>query len=313
MAKRVGFIGLGTMGRPMSTNVLKKGFPLIVYDIVPAAVEQLRELGAEAAASPRALAEQSDFVITSLPNSPDVESVYLGDDGVLAGARPGTILIEMSTIDPLVSRRLAGQAAEKGIRMLDCPVAKTSDAAVTGTLTIMVGGERATMDEALPVLQTMGTDIFYCGPIGSGHAMKLVNNLISTNLMALNAEALVLGAKCGLTVETMLEVMSSTAATNGQLVRTMRNRVLAGDENPGFMARLAHKDLGLIIQLGYQLGVSLPITALIREQFSEVVAEGLGNKDLSTVLKIKEHQAKVRVRLAEAGGITPLEEGAPQR
>src|SRR5581483_1780420 len=210
-------------------------------------------------------------------------------------------------------RRPAGQAAEKGIRMLDCPVAKTSDAAVTGTLTIMVGGERATMDEALPVLQTMGTDIFYCGPIGSGHAMKLVNNLISTNLMALNAEALVLGAKCGLTVETMLEVMSSTAATNGQLVRTMRNRVLAGDENPGFMARLAHKDLGLIIQLGYQLGVSLPITALIREQFSEVVAEGLGNKDLSTVLKIKEHQAKVRVRLAEAGGITPLEEGAPQR
>jgi 4-hydroxybutyrate dehydrogenase/sulfolactaldehyde 3-reductase len=171
----------------------------------------------------------------------------------------------------------------------------------------MVGGERATMDEALPVLQAMGSEIFHCGPGGNGHAMKLVNNLISTTLMALNSEALVLGAKCGLSVETMLEVMSATAATNGQLMTTMKARVLSGEERPGFMIRLGHKDLGLILQLGYQLGVALPITAVAREQFSEASSQGLGSSDLSTVLKVKERQAGVRVRLQDAGGVQPLE------
>jgi 4-hydroxybutyrate dehydrogenase/sulfolactaldehyde 3-reductase len=310
--QRVGFIGLGTMGFPMSSNILKRGFPLTVYDVVPTAVERSVALGAQRADSPRALAARSDVIVTSLPNSPDVEAVYLGDQGVLAGAQPATILVEMSTIDPLVSRRLAAAAAERGVRMLDAPVAKTSAAAVTGTLTIMVGGDRDAMQEALPVLQAMGTDIFYCGSTGSGHAMKLVNNLISTNLMVLNSEALVLGAKCGLTVETMLEVMGSTAASNGQLVGTMRNRVLGGDEQPGFMVRLAYKDLGLILQLGNQLGISLPLTALCREAYSEAQAAGLGSNDLSTVLKVKERQAGVQVRLADAGGITDTSPGTPR-
>ena len=308
MVQRVGFVGLGTMGGPMSTNVLKKGFPLTVFDVVPAAVERLAQLGAEPAGLPRQLAASSDVIVTSLPSSPDVEAVYLGQDGLLAGAEPGTILVEMSTIDPLVSRRLAALAAERGLRMLDAPVAKTSAAAVSGTLTIMVGGDRDTMNEALPVLQSMGTDIYYCGPIGSGHAMKLVNNLVSTSLIALNAEALVLGAKCGLTVETMLEVMGSTAATNGQLVNTMRNKVLAGDDVPGFMVKLAHKDLGLILQLGFQLGVSLPITAQAREQYSQASAEGLGADDLTTLLKVKERQASIQVRLAGAGGVSSTAE-----
>jgi 3-hydroxyisobutyrate dehydrogenase-like beta-hydroxyacid dehydrogenase len=291
----------------MSSNILKKGFPLTVFDVVPAAVERLTAQGASAAATPREVAAASDVVVTSLPNSPDVEAVYQGPNGVLAGARAGTITIEMSTIDPLVSRRLAAQAAEQGVRVLDAPVAKTSAAAITGTLTIMVGGDQAAMQEAMPVLQAMGTDIFYCGPSGSGHAMKLVNNLISTSLMTLNSEALVLGGKLGLSVETMLEVMSSTAATNGQLVGTMRNRVLGGDDEPGFMVRLAYKDLGLILQLGYQLGISLPLTAVSREQFNEANAIGLGSNDLSTVLKVKERQAGVQVRLAEAGGVTRIE------
>jgi 3-hydroxyisobutyrate dehydrogenase-like beta-hydroxyacid dehydrogenase len=295
------------MGGPMSANILKKGFQLTVFDVVHAAVDKLATLGAEPAGRPRDVAAASDVVVSSLPNSPDVEAVYLGEDGVLAGAAAGTILVEMSTIDPLVSRRLAERAAERGIRMLDAPVAKTSAAAVTGTLTIMVGGDRATMDEAMPVLQAMGTDIFYCGEIGSGHAMKLVNNLVSTNLMAINSEALVLGGKLGLSVETMLEVMGSTAATNGQLVNTMRNKVLAGDDKPGFMVRLAHKDLGLILQTGYQLDVSLPVTALVREQYSQANAEGMGADDLSNLLKVKERQAKIQVRLRDAGGVTPLD------
>jgi 3-hydroxyisobutyrate dehydrogenase-like beta-hydroxyacid dehydrogenase len=303
MAQQVGFIGLGTMGRPMSTNVLKKGYPLTVFDVVPSAVEWLRELGAEAAGSPRELAERSGVVITSLPNAPDVEHVYLDADGLLAGAKAGSILIEMSTIDPLTSRKLSAACKAKGVRMLDAPVAKTSDAAISGTLTIMAGGDEATYNEALPILQTMGTDIFYCGAEGTGHAMKLVNNLVSATLTMVNSEALVLGAKCGLTVETMLEVMRSSAANNGVLMNTMPRRVLGGDDTPGFMLKLGHKDLGLILQLGYLLGVSLPVTAVAREQLSQGAAEGLGDKDMSTFLKVKERQAGIRVRLKAAGGV----------
>ncbi|HEY7205306.1 MAG TPA: NAD(P)-binding domain-containing protein [Methylomirabilota bacterium] len=295
---RVGFIGLGLMGGPMAGNVLKKGFPLTVCDVVPERVDALVARGATAAATPRDVAAASDVVLTILPASADVEAVVLGPAGVAEGARPGLALVEMSTIDPHVTKRVAAALAARGLRMLDAPVGRPSTFAESAELAFMVGGDAALLEEVRPVLLAMGNTIFHCGGTGMGATMKAVNNLLSITTLAVTGEALVLGAKAGLTADVMLEVFRRTAASNAHLHMTYPDKALKGDFSPMFMVDLAHKDLSVGLALGAAQQVPLPLGALAREMFTTARARGRGRLDWTAVITVLEDEAGVKVRRA---------------
>ena len=295
----VGFIGLGTMGGPMARNVMQKGHRLTVHDVAPKAVAALVEAGARAAPSPREVAAASEVVITMLPDAPDVERAALGPDGILAGLRPGSVYIDMSTIDPATSRRVGKEVRAKGSDMVDSPVGKTAEHAVSGTLTLMVGGEARTVARVRPILDCMGTDFFHCGELGAGHAMKCVNNLLATTLVAANAEALVAGLKAGLTLEVMTSVMQKTMAWNNQLAIAYPARPLIGDFEPGFMLRLAHKDCRLALAMNREMGLAAPVGAATLAACQEGLDAGYGGKDVGVMLKLREDAAGVRVRRAK--------------
>ncbi|MEP7206295.1 MAG: NAD(P)-dependent oxidoreductase [Casimicrobiaceae bacterium] len=293
----VGFIGLGTMGAPMVRNILAKGHEVMVCDVVPAAVAGLTAAGAKAAATPRAVAEQVDFVITMLPDSPDVERVALGPDGVVAGLRSGSVYIDMSTIDPATTRRIGAAVAEKGAAMIDSPVGKTADAAVAGTLTLMVGGPAEIVARCRPLLDCMGTDFFHCGELGAGQTMKLLNNLLAQAVGTASTEALVAGTKAGLTLDTMLSVLRTTMAWNNQLAISMPKRSLLGNFTPGFMMKLAHKDCRLALQMVDGLGVTAPVGHATLAALADGLAAGLQDHDVGAMLKLREEAAGVQVRL----------------
>lgn len=293
-----GFIGLGTMGAPMARNLLKKGHALVVYDVNAAAVASLVQAGAQQAATPRDVAERSDFVITMLPDAPDVERVAGGPDGVLAGLAPGKVWIDMSTIDPATTRRVGEQVRARGAQMIDSPVGKTADAAVAGTLTLMVGGDAELVARCRPLLDAMGTDFFHCGELGAGQTMKLINNLLAQALGSANAEALVTGVKAGLTVETMVSVLRTTMAWNNQLAIAMHKKPLVGNFAPGFMLKLAHKDCRLALQMAESLGVKTPVGRATLASLEEGLKGGLQDMDVGAMLKLREEQAGVTVRLA---------------
>ena len=293
----VGFIGLGTMGAPMARNILGKGNEVVVCDVVPAAVAALTAAGATAAATPREVAERSEMVITMLPDSPDVERVALGPDGVLAGLRRGAVYIDMSTIDPETTRRIGKLVAEKGASMIDSPVGKTADAAVAGTLTLMVGGPAEVVARCRPLLDCMGTDFFHCGELGAGQTMKLLNNLLAQALGAASTETLVAGVKAGLTIQTMMSVLRTTMAWNNQLAISMPKRSLIGDFKPGFMMKLAHKDCRLALQMIEDLGVDAPVGRATLASLDEGLKHGLQDHDVGAMLKMREEAAGVTVRL----------------
>jgi len=293
----IGFIGLGTMGAPMAKNVLKRGHRLTVHDVNPKAVAALVEAGAVAAATPKAVAEAAEIVITMLPDAPDVERVAHGPDGILAGLRPGSVLLEMSTIDPGTSRALAREVRSRGSDLVDSPVGKTAEHAVSGTLTLMVGGDPATIARVRPVLDCLGTDFFHCGEVGAGHAMKCVNNLLATTLVAANAEALVAGLKAGLTLDTMTAVMQKTMAWNNQLAIAYPLRPLVGDFDPGFMLRLAHKDCRLALAMIRSMGLAAPVGEAALAACQEGLDAGYGANDVGVLLKLREDKAGVQVRL----------------
>ncbi|HEX8012733.1 MAG TPA: NAD(P)-dependent oxidoreductase [Casimicrobiaceae bacterium] len=293
----VGFIGLGTMGAPMARNILNQGHRLIVTDVQPAAVAALTAVGATAAAAPKDLAAASEIVITMLPDAPDVERVALGPDGIVAGIKPGSIYIDMSTIDPETTRRIGAAVAARGATMIDCPVGKTADAAVAGTLTLMVGGPAGIVARCRPVLDCMGTDLFHCGELGAGQTMKLINNLLATAVSEASIEALVAGVKSGLTLETMLCVLRTTMAWNNALAIALPKRPLAGDFNPGFMMKLAHKDCRLALQMVDALGVAAPVGHAALASLEEGLKRGLQDHDVGALLKLREDAAGVEIRL----------------
>jgi 4-hydroxybutyrate dehydrogenase/sulfolactaldehyde 3-reductase len=295
---RVGFIGLGTMGAPMARNVMAKGHALVVCDAMPAAVERLVASGATSARTPREVAQQSDVVITMLPDAPDVEAVALGPDGVLAGLGAESVYIDMSTIDPATTQRIGDAVAATGASMIDSPVGKTVDAAVAGTLTLMVGGATDVVERCRPVLTCVGSEIFHCGALGAGQTMKLLNNLLAQTLGAANTEALVTGVKAGLTVETMLSVLRTTMAWNNQLAIAMPKKSLSGDFKPGFMLKLAHKDCRLAVQMAEALGVETPIGRATVAHLDDGLRAGLHNLDVGAMLRLREEHAGVTVRLA---------------
>jgi 3-hydroxyisobutyrate dehydrogenase-like beta-hydroxyacid dehydrogenase len=293
----VGFIGLGTMGAPMARNILDKGHRLIVADVQPASVAALTAAGAKAAAKPRDVAAGSEIIITMLPDAPDVERVALGADGIVAGIKPGAVYVDMSTIDPATTRKVGAAIAAKGAAMIDSPVGKTADAAVAGTLTLMVGGPPEVVARCRPVLDCMGTDFFHCGELGAGQTMKLLNNLLATAVSEASIEALVAGVKSGLTLETMMSVLRTTMAWNNALAIALPKRPLAGDFTPGFMMKLAHKDCRLALAMVEALGVSAPVGHAALASLSEALERGLQDHDVGALLKLREEAAGVEVRL----------------
>ena len=295
----VGFIGLGTMGAPMARNLLRKGHRLIVADVQPAAVAALTSSGAVAAATPREVAAASDMVITMLPDAPDVLRVALGSEGVVAGIERGAVYIDMSTIDPQTTRTVGAAIAEKGATMIDSPVGKTADAAVAGTLTLMVGGDADIVARCRPVLDCMGTDFFHCGPLGAGQTMKLINNLLATAVSEASIEALVTGVKAGLTLDTMMSVLGTTMAWNNALAIALPKRPLAGDFAPGFMMKLAQKDCRLALKMVDALGVAAPVGKAALASLDEGVQRGLQDHDVGALLKLREEAAGVEVRTAK--------------
>jgi len=297
----IGFIGLGTMGGPMAMNLIRKGgHRLTVFDVDPAAAAHLAAAGARAASSPRAVAAESEVVVTMLPDAPDVERVALGPDGIAAGIRPGALWIEMSTIDPDTTRRVAAAIAARGAGMIDCPVGKTAEHAVAGTLTLMCGGPDDLAARARPILACMGTDFIHCGGLGMGHAMKIINNLLATTLLEINSEVLAAGVKAGLSLETMTTVMRSTMAWNAQLAVAMPARPLRGDFEPGFALQLAHKDCRLALAMIRALGLRAPVGEATLAACAEGIAQGLGRKDVGVLLRLREDAAGVTVRQAPA-------------
>ncbi|MBI3456893.1 MAG: 2-hydroxy-3-oxopropionate reductase [Candidatus Rokubacteria bacterium] len=291
----IGFIGLGIMGRPMAKNLVKAGHTLVVHNRSQAAVEELVGLGAKSAGSPEAVARETRAIILMLPNSPDVELVALGPRGLAEGVHAGQTVVDMSTISPIVSRKVGAALAKKGARMLDAPVSGGEKGAIEGTLSIMVGGDAAVFQEVLPIFQAMGKTITHLGPLGSGGFTKLANQIIvAVNLTAL-AEALVLAAKAGLDIELTLKALGGGLA-NSRCLEQKTPNYLAHEFKPGFKIDLHYKDLGLITEAARALGVPLPTTAVVQELFSALRVRGGGGLDHSGIVTLLEHLAGVEVR-----------------
>ncbi|MCL5960786.1 MAG: NAD(P)-dependent oxidoreductase [Chloroflexi bacterium] len=296
---RVGLIGIGNMGRPMALNLLRQGFQLTVYNRSKPRMAEVLQAGAREAASPKDVAKNSDFVLTSLPLPATVEEVVLGDEGSLAGSKPGDIFIDLSTVDPETSKRVASAVAKKGVHYLDAPVTGGTTGAAAATLTIMAGGEKEAFELSLPVLEALGKSIFHVGPVGSGSIVKLVNQMLVGVTNGIVAEAMVLGTKAGVEPRLMYEVLSTGFAGSAILNRAVPNFMLRGNFEPGFAIDLLYKDLQLASQLGKELTVRLLLTNLAQQVFEEARAQGLGAKDMSAAVLPLERLSAVEVRAPE--------------
>ncbi|HVC32343.1 MAG TPA: NAD(P)-dependent oxidoreductase [Chloroflexota bacterium] len=295
MTLTVGYIGLGLMGKPMARNLLKAGFLLTVHNRSQAAVQELVAEGATAAESPRALAQRVDAVFSCLPGPADVEKVYLGANGVLAGARAGSVLVDMSTIDPGTHQRIAARAAESGIAYLDAPVSGGTTGARHGTLSIMVGGSDEALERVMPALKAMGQRIYHIGPVGTGAVVKIVNNMMSAISALGVVEGMVLGTKFGIDPTLLFEVVSNSSASSRTLTGTAP-AILNRDFEPGFMIDLMHKDVGLAVDLGKQLGVRTLAGALAQQVLQEARGAGLGRAGTAAQVIPLERSAGVEVR-----------------
>ena len=284
MTERIGFIGLGAMGKGTANRLQNKGFQLSVFDIDPQPMAVLVQLGATQAASIVELTETSDIIVTMLPGSPEVDAVVLGEGGVLAPGRDGMLLLDMSTVDPLTTDNLARRLPEAGMAVVDAPVGRLASHANAGESLFMVGASDDDFARVRPLLEAMGTTIHHCGAVGSGIRTKLVNNYLAIVSCQMNAEVLTLSARFGLDLQTTLDVIHGTTATNGQLKINYATKVLTGDTEPGFAIDLAHKDLTLIVNAANQVKVPLPIAAAARESVSLARSTAYHDKDFSALL-----------------------------
>ena len=280
----IGFVGLGRMGRPMASNLCSKGFALIVHDVNRDPVGALAAQKAKTARTYADVAAAADVILTMLPNTAVVETVIAGAGGILAHARAGTLIVDMSTIDPIATDRLAQAAAEKGCSFMDAPVGRLASHADRGECLFMVGATDADFARARPLFEAMGTTIHHCGPPGSGMRTKLVNNYLAIVSCQLNAEALALCQRFGLSLPKTLDVLHGTTATNGQLKINWASKVLKGDVEPGFTIDLAHKDLTLIVEAANAARVPMPVGAAAREAFSTARSRGFGPSDFSAMV-----------------------------
>ena len=287
MTNTIGFIGLGIMGAPMARNLMRAGHRLVVHNRSAEPARALASEGAEVAALPREVAERCDVIFTMLPDSPDVERVIAGPDGVLEGVRPGALLVDMSTISPAVTRALAARCAEHGAAMLDAPVSGGDVGAINGTLTIMVGGDAADFERARPLFAAMGKHVVHVGAIGTGQVTKAANQVVVGLVIAAVAEALTLGARGGVWPETLLDVLGTGAAGN-RIMELKREKLLTHVFTPGFRAELHLKDLGIALAEGHASGAALPVTALVESLFARMKEKGWGAEDHTGLLKVIE-------------------------
>ncbi|HEX2171511.1 MAG TPA: NAD(P)-dependent oxidoreductase [Dehalococcoidia bacterium] len=295
-AGRFGFIGLGNMGRPMATRLIEAGHRLTVYDTRGDAVERLTGIGAVAAASPAAVASETDAVFLSLPDSKVVEPVILGNDGVLAGSAPGKVVIDLSTSLPESSRRLHATLAEQGIPFLDAPVSGGVSGAAKGTLAVMVGGDEAVFKRFEPVLRTIGKNVFYIGGPGAGHTLKVVNNLLSLTACLATSEAMALLAKAGLPPRRCLEVIAASSGRNSAVEQKFPDHVLPRDFHMGFTLGLGFKDIGIATALGRDLRVPMPVGNLVQEITSLLVNSHGADADLMEMARQWEQWAGTEIR-----------------
>lgn len=292
---KIGFIGLGIMGKPMSKNLLKAGYDLVVCDVVKAAVEEVIAAGARAADTPKAVAEQTDIIITMLPNSPHVKQVVLGENGVIEGAKKGAVVIDMSSIAPLVSREVAGKLAEKGIDMLDAPVSGGEPKAIDGTLSVMVGGRKEIFDKCYPIIEVMAGSVVLVGDIGAGNVTKLANQIIVAINIAAMSEALVLAGKAGVEPELVYQAIRGGLA-GSTVLDAKAPLVMDRKFEPGFRINLHIKDLNNVLETSHEVGVPLPLTAAVMEMMQALKVDGMGNDDHGSLIRYYEKLAQAEVK-----------------
>ncbi len=292
--ERIGFIGLGTMGKPMARNLLKAGFPLVVHNRSRGAVDELAKEGATTAASPRHVAEQCSVAITMLPDSPDVEQVVAGENGLFSGARPGTLIIDMSTISPVTARRLAQQAETKGISILDAPVSGGEIGAINGTLSIMVGGKQEAFDRALPIFQAMGKSVIRIGDSGTGQITKAANQILVGLVLEAVCEALVFATKAGVDPSKVRQVLLGGLAQS-RVLEQHGQKMIDRNFKPGFRIGLHHKDLGIALGAAQEFGAPLPLTAILHQMMNALLASGKGDMDNSALVTLIESLAQTQV------------------
>ena len=294
MPHTIGFIGLGIMGRPMAHNLLKAGFPLVVLSRHQEITDEFVAAGSTSGARPRDVAAACDVLITMLPGSPQVEDVLLGPGGIIEGARTGLIVIDMSTISPVVAKALASRLAERSISMLDAPVSGGDRGAIAGTLSIMVGGDQETFQRSMPVFQALGKTIVHVGESGAGQVVKACNQIVVALVIEAVSEALVLGSKAGVDPAKILQVLGGGLAAN-RVMELRGASMLAHDFTPGGRIRFHHKDLGIALEAGRTYGVSLPLAALVDQMFASLEIRGKGDLDHSALLTYLEDLAGYHV------------------
>ena len=295
MTDRMGFIGLGIMGRPMARNLIKAGFTLTVWNRSRPGIDDLVRAGAAEATGPADVARRSDVVISIVGDSPDVEEVALSGDGLIEGAHPGLVHVDMTTMSPEVTRRISERLAEVGIEMLDAPVSGGQQGAIDGTLSIMVGGRKETLERCRPALEAMGRKIVHCGPSGAGQTVKLCNQIAVALTNLGMCEALVFAARSGIDPRVMIEAVSAGAGTSWQL-QNLAPRIVERDFRPGFKVAHQLKDLRLAVEAAEKLTAPLPGTAVAQQLFSALAAEGLGDEGTQALVKALERLADVEVR-----------------
>jgi 2-hydroxy-3-oxopropionate reductase len=293
--KNIGFIGLGIMGKPMAVNLLKAGYNLVVYDINPEPVKEVCDAGAKEGGSSQDVASRSEIIITMLPNSPEVRDVVLGENGVINGAKPGSVLIDMSSIAPLVSREVSEKLQKKGITMLDAPVSGGEPKAIEGTLAIMVGGPREIFDKIKDILNVMGASVKRVGEIGSGNIAKLANQIIVALNIAAMGEAMVLATKAGVNPEEVYQAIRGGLAGSTVLDAKMP-MVLDGNFKPGFRIELHIKDLMNALDTARELEVPVFLSSQVMEIMQSLKADGKSKNDHGGIIQFYEKMAKVEVR-----------------
>ncbi len=292
---KIGFVGLGIMGKPMAKNLLKAGYEVVAYDIVGEALEEVVSEGAESGESPKDVAQKTTLIITMLPDGPDVEKVVLGTNGVLEGAQSGSVIIDMSSISPIVAKNVYSECKKKGIELLDAPVSGGEPGAISGSLAIMVGGSKTIFDKYLPVMEVLGKSVVLAGDIGAGNITKLANQIMVAVNIAGMGEALVLAAKAGVDPSVVFEAVRGGLA-GSSVLEAKGPMVLDGNFKPGFRIRLHQKDLNNALITAKELGVTVPLTGLVQQMITSLVNSGNLDNDHSAIVRFIEELSGTEAR-----------------
>lgn len=291
---KIGFIGLGIMGKPMAKNLVKAGYQLAVLDLNKASVEELKAMGAETASSSSELASKCEVIITMLPNSPQVKEVVLGKNGVIEGAKSGTVVIDMSSIAPLASREIYAALAEKGVDLLDAPVSGGEPKAIDGTLAVMVGGKKEVFDKYYDIMKTMAASVVYVGESGAGNVAKLCNQVVVALNISAVSEALILAKKAGVDPDLVYQAIRGGLA-GSTVMDAKAPMMMDRNFNPGFRIDLHIKDLNNVLETSHGVGVPLPLTAQVMEMMQAIKLDGCGVEDHSSLVKYYEKLANIEV------------------